>query len=86
MLPNDGVACTCRLGQSAGEPSDKRGRVDWPRLRCHDSPIFTRPFFNRIGQTRPWGGRWLLSGSAKAALERTSVDGSNVREGDIIAL
>ena len=24
----------CGLGQSAGEPSDKRGRVGWPRLRC----------------------------------------------------
>ena len=22
MLPNDGVACPCGLGQSAGEPSD----------------------------------------------------------------
>ena len=27
MLPNDGVACPCGLGQSVGEPSDKPGRV-----------------------------------------------------------
>src|SRR6516225_8871982 len=59
-----------------GEPSDKRGRVDWPRLRCDRTMLCWRPCRDTEGRAHEAATRCHHgSGSARARIERANTKG-----------